>query len=689
MDQILSVDAIRNLGIVAHIDSGKTTISERILRVSGRIHRIGEVHDGEATLDFLEEERERGITIAAAATYFRWAGRHVNLIDTPGHVDFTAEVERSLRVLDGAILAIDSVAGVQAQTETVNRQMDKYGVPRLVFVNKMDRQGSDFARAVRSVRLRLGLNAVAIQLPVGQGPGFRGAIDLVRMRQYTFPEESEDPSLFEEGEIGPDLAVEAESAREQLVEAVAMCSEDVLECVLDGREVPAELLESALRRATCRRQIVPCLCGAALRNIGIPQLLDAAVFYLPSPSDRGPLSGAEPNTGEALAFEPSPEAPLGAVVFKTVHSPVGDLTFLRLFSGRLLPGDSVYNPRLGRTERVGRLFRVHAWKREPIGEAAAGDIVACVGLRESATGDTLCSKERPIAYGKTTFARPVISVAIESTFSQDRERLGRVLARLTRDDPTLQVAVDEETGETILSGMGELHLEVVANRIRDEFRIPVATGAPRVAYRQTLARPARVEARHVKQTGGSGQYAVAVVEFEPIEGDAVEFSDTITQGRISREFLSAFEKGLRAYFVRGGKRRAQIQGVRATVVDGKMHEVDSNANAFYACGFLAAQLAEERCGTVLLEPVMRMEIDVPEEHLGAVLGDLGARRAAIEDVFDRAGGKTILARGPLAELRDYATQLRSLTGGRGSAAMEASGYEPVPPGALEAIARAR
>ncbi|MGQ9589863.1 MAG: elongation factor G [Planctomycetota bacterium] len=689
MQRTLSQETIRNLGIVAHIDAGKTTISERILRVTGRIWKIGEVHDGQATLDFLKEERERGITIAAASTYFRWAGCHVNLIDTPGHVDFTAEVERSLRVLDGAILAIDAVAGVQAQTETVNRQMDKYDVARIVFVNKMDRPGADFAKAVRSARARLGLNAAAIQLPVGEGPAFRGLVDLVRLRQYEFPEGGDDPSEYEETEIDPELAGEAERARGHLVEALALSSEDIFEEVLGGREPEPEVLASALRRAVCRRHVVPCLLGAALRNAGIPQLLDAAVAYLPSPLEKGAIPGVVPGTGEPVAFEPSPEAPFGAIVFKTVGSAVGDLTFLRIASGRLCPGTSVYNPRLGRSERVGRLFRVHAAKREPIDEACAGDIVACLGLREAATGDTLSTKERPIAYGATTFARPVISVAIEPASSQDRDRLGQALARLVRDDPTFHVSVDEETGETIASGMGELHLEVLANRIRDEYRIPVLTGAPRIAYRQTLAGPARVEARHVKQTGGAGQFAVAVIEFEPIEGDAVEFVDRVTQGRISRELIVALEKGLRAYFLRGGRKRAQIQGVRATVVDGKMHEVDSNSNAFHACGMLAGQLAEERCGTVLLEPVMRVEVDVPEEHLGAVLGDLASRRAAVEGLEDRPGGKTVFARAPLAELREYATTLRSLTSGRGSASVEPRGYEPAPPGALRELAGAR
>jgi elongation factor G len=672
------LEKIRNIGIAAHIDSGKTTITERILKVSGRIRKLGEVHDGEATMDFLKEERERGITIGSAATHFGWKGHHVFLIDTPGHVDFTAEVERSLRVLDGAVLAIDAVAGAQAQSETVNRQMNKYRVPRLAFINKLDRVGADYHRAVQSLRSKLMLSAFPIQIPVGQGPAFRGVIDLVRMLQTRFPPGLDDPSLFTEGPIEPEMLDEAVRHRHALLEALSMHSDELLETLLSDREPSLELVTSVLRRATCFEKFVPCLCGAALRNMGIPSLITAVVDYLPSPLDKGAVGGQDPKQGTSIAFEPSPEAMLGALVFKTVHFPTGALTFVRVYSGSFSVGDPLYNPRLGKTERVGRIFRVHAANREPVEAATAGTIVACMGLKDSVTGDTLCWKHHPISYGATIFARPVISMAIEPLLSADRDKLGEVLSTIAREDPTFRVSVDDETEETIISGMGELHLEVVAHRIRDEFRIGVATGKPRVAYRQTFSRPARIEARHIKQTGGAGQYAVAVVEFEPTGTEEVEFVDKITQGRISREFLNALEKGIRSYLLSGGKRGAQIQGVRFSVVDGKMHDVDSSTNAFHACGTLAARLAEEACGIVLLEPIMRLEVVTPQEYLGSVVGDFNSRRGVILELTTENHEKVVRARAPLSELQAYSTTLRSITSGRGNYSMEPDGYSPVP-----------
>ena len=682
-----AIEKIRNIGIVAHIDSGKTTVTERMLKLSGRIRKVGEVHDGEATMDFLKEEQERGITIGSAATHFLWEGAHIHLIDTPGHVDFTAEVERSLRILDGAVLAIDSVAGAQAQSETVNRQLNKYRIPRIVFVNKMDRVGADFQKAVGSLRTRLGLNAVPIQIPVGQGAAFRGVVDLVRMVQINFSKDCDDPSDFEETAVEDSMLEVARTERHHLLDALSMFSDELMEDLLEGIEPVTELVMLALRHATCHRGFVPCLCGAALRNIGIPSLLTAVVDYLPSPIDKGAVEGHDPHTGKPVAFDPRPEAPLGAVVFKTVHFSTGDLTFVRLYSGTLTASAAVYNPRLGKTERVGRLFLMHAASREPIERATAGRIVACMGLKESATGDTLCSKHSPISYGPTTFAKPVISMAIEPASSADRDKLGEVLAIICREDPTFRASVDSETGETVISGMGELHLEVVSHRIRDEFGIPVLTGAPLVAYRQTFSRSARIEARHIKQTGGAGQYAVAIVKFEPIAGDEFEFVDEIKQGRISREFLVALEKGMRAHFLSGGKRGAQIQGIRATVVDGKMHDVDSSTNAFHACGSLAARMAEEECGTILLEPIMCLAVTVPDEHLGSVLGDLNSRRGAIADVRAEGQDRLVTAKVPLAELSAYATTLRSLTSGRGDYSMEPHGYQPVPRETLEKLGK--
>jgi elongation factor G len=683
--RLSGLEKIRNIGIAAHIDSGKTTITERMLKISGRIRTLGEVHDGEATMDFMKEEQERGITIGSAATHFQWNAHHVHLIDTPGHVDFTAEVERSLRVLDGAVLAIDSVAGAQAQSETVNRQMNKYRVPRLTFVNKMDRVGADFLKAVQSVSKRLNLNAVPIQLPVGEGPQFRGTVDLVRQVQFNFPPDGDDPAKFEETDVEPSMLEPVRQARHALLEALSMFSDELMEVLLNEVEPPLDLVVKVLRHATCFEGFVPCLCGAALRNIGIPPLLTAVVDYLPSPIDKGAVPGHDPRTGKPVAFDPSPEAPLGAVVFKTVHFPTGDLTFVRLYSGSFSGGDALYNPRLGKTERVGRLFMVHAASREPIETATAGKIVACMGLKQSATGDSLCLKEKPIAYGATTFAKPVISMAIEPGSSADRDKLGEILGIIQREDPTFRASTDPETGETIISGMGELHLEVVSHRIRDEFRIHVTTGKPRVAYRQTFSKSARIEARHIKQTGGAGQYAVAVIEVEPIEGDEVEFEDEITQGRITKEFITQFEKGLRDHFLGGGERGAQIQGVKVSLVDGKMHEVDSSANAFYACGGLAARMAERECKPVLLEPIMRVEVTVPDDYLGPVLGDLNSRRGMIIEVTSEGLDKVVIARVPLAELAAYSTTLRSVTSGRGNYTMEPDGYQIVPQSIVEKI----
>jgi elongation factor G len=674
---------VRNIGIVAHIDSGKTTVTERMLHLSGRIRALGEVHDGEATMDFMKEEQERGITIGSAATHFTWEGYSIHLIDTPGHVDFTAEVERSLRVLDGAVLAIDSVAGAQAQSETVNRQMNKYHVPRIVFINKMDRIGADFHQAVQSVNKRLSLNVVPIQLPVGAGQNYRGVVDLVRGVQINYPPGCDDPSDFGVTDIEAGMVEAASQARHDLLEALSMYSDELMEILLKEEDPSLELVQQTLRHATCAKDFVPAMCGAALRNVGIPSLLTAITQYLPSPLDRGSMEGHEPNSDKPRAFAPEPSAPLGALVFKTVHFSTGDLTFLRLYSGSFSQGDALYNPRLGKTERVGRLFTVHASSREPVETAVAGMIVACMGLKRSATGDTLCRKQDAIAYGATTFARPVISMAIEPVSNVDRDKLGEVMGIIAREDPTFFALTDRETGETLISGMGELHLEVVCHRIRDEFGLRVTTGKPRVAFRQTISMPARIESRHVKQTGGSGQFAVALMDVEPVEGDEVEFVDKITQGKITKEFLTALEKGMRDHFQGGGKRGAQIQGLRVTVVDGKMHDVDSSANAFYACGSLAARMAEEKCKVLLLEPIMRVEVTVPDDYLGSVLGDLNSRRGLVNNVGSEGNDKSVEAHVPLAELAAYSTTLRSITSGRGNYTMEPQGYQPVPRSVLE------
>ena len=670
-------ERIRNIGIVAHIDSGKTTITERMLKICGKIHKLGEVHDGEATMDFMKEEKERGITIGSAATYFEWKRYEFNLIDTPGHVDFTAEVERSCRVLDGAILAIDSVAGVQAQSETVNRQLNKYGVPRLAFINKMDRVGADFDKAVQSMKSNLGLSAVPIQVPVGEGAEFEGFIDLVEMEQIMFPQSDDDPAAFERLPIDPEVLELVKSKRAELLDAISLYCDELTEILLDGEEPDNKLVRKAIRNATIEGVLVPVLLGAALHNRGVPALLYAAVDYLPNPLDKGAVEGVGPKTEEAIAFKPDAAEPLGALVFKTVHYSTGDLTFIRIFSGTLHAGKAAFNPRLGKHERVGQIYRVHAGARESIECAQAGQIVACVGLKKSATGDTLCAKDNQIVYGSTTFANPVISMAIEPSTSADRDRLGEVLGIISREDPTFRVATDEETGETIMSGMGELHLEVVVHRMRDDFRLQVITGKPRVSYRQTLRRGATIDSRHIKQTGGSGQSAVAKIEFEPIVGEEFEFEDTIRGGKISAEFIKSIRKGIEDYCLSGGKRAAKIQGLRVTVVDGKMHDVDSSQLAFYACGVKAARAAEETCGLTLLEPIMRVVVTTPEDYLGAVIGDINSRGGIIIQIGDEGRDKQISARVPMRNLSAYATGLRSITSGRGDYSMEPAGYQAV------------
>ncbi len=676
------LEKLRNIGVVAHIDSGKTTVTERMLKLTGRIHRIGEVHDGEAEMDFMKEEQERGITIGSAVTNFGWGETRINLIDTPGHVDFTAEVERSLRVLDGAILVIDSVAGAQAQSETVNRQMNRYDVCRIAFVNKMDRVGASFGAAVDSLRTRLHLHAEAVQIPVGEGADFSATIDLVAMKQICFPEKSDDPADFVVRDIDESELERALGARHKLLETLSMWDDELMELVLEETDPPVELVKRVIRRAVLSEKFVPVFLGSALRNRGVPALLDAVVDYLPNPLDKGAVQGRDPATDEPRAYPPEPDADLGALVFKTVHYSTGDLTFVRVYSGTFESGEGLYNPRLKRHERIGRLYQVHAKSREPVERATAGEIVACMGLKESATGDSLCRKKNPIAYGATNFARPVISMAIEPVASSDRDKLGHVLGLIAREDPTFFVATDRDTGETVISGMGELHLEVVSHRIRDEFKIAVVTGKPRVAYRQTLSKDAKFETRHVKQTGGSGQFAVVVAEFEPIEGEEIECTDTITQGRVTKEFLAAFARGVREYFEGGGQRGAQILGVRCTVIDGQMHDVDSSQVAFYACGVQAARRAEELCAPVLLEPIMAVEVSVPEEYLGGVLGDLNSRRGTVQNLVDEAQNRVVQARVPLAELSAYSTTLRSVTSGRGDYSMEPAGYQPVPPAVL-------
>ncbi|HET6203477.1 MAG TPA: elongation factor G [Planctomycetota bacterium] len=662
---------------MAHIDAGKTTVSERILFLTGRVHKMGEVHEGTTVLDYLEEERERGITITSAATTVEWDGYRINLIDTPGHVDFTAEVERSLRVLDGAVAVFDAVHGVEAQSETVWRQAERYGVPRLCFLNKMDRPGADFFASVESIRTRLGARPVPLVIPFGQGADFAGVIDLIDDALYLFDDASEGRRVRRE-EIPSDYGHAVLKGKEALVEAAGDFSDEILETFLEGGEVDREGLIAALRKATIARAITPVLCGSALRKRGVNLLLDAVVRFLPSPLDIPPIEGVDPASGEKATRRPHPDEPFAALAFKTFADKTGDLTFVRVYSGRARAGEQLLNPRTRKRERIGRLLLMHADDREAIEEVRTGDIFATVGLKGTVTGDTLCAEGKPILLERMSFPRPVLSIAIEPRTNADRDRLGDAVGRVLREDPTVRSKTDDATGQMVLSGMGELHLEIVVNRIRRDFGVEVNTGPPRVAYKQTLRRVREVEGRHVKQTGGHGQYGVVKVVFEPTPGEEeIVFEDEVTGGRVPREYIPSVERGIRDAAEAGGRLGFPFVGFRARLIDGQAHDVDSSDMAFTAAGALAFRMASEGNG-VLLEPVMRFEVTVPEEFLGEVLGDLQSRRARIEDLGFTAGGRAIRGKVPIAEMFAYATRVRSLTQGRGTFSLEPFAYEPVP-----------
>ncbi len=682
--QVADLAARRNFGIMAHIDAGKTTASERILYYSGRIRKTKEVHDGGATMDYMEEERERGITITSAATFCEWKGKKLTLIDTPGHVDFTAEVERSLRVLDGAVAVFDAVSGVEAQSETVWRQADRYGVPRICFVNKMDRAGADFWGCVRSIRDRLGAKAVPIQLPILEGQNLLGAVDLVEM-DAIMSVEGEEPVRVP---IPEELQAEAEEAREGLIDAIAEYSDALLETYLEGGHVTRDEIRLAIRQGTLRSAMFPVLCGTALKNKGVKSLLDGICDYLPSPLDMPPVEGVrglKDDTAETRSHDEND--PLCALAFKTVSDPNGDLTFVRVYSGVLHRGDEVLNTRTGKKERAGRLLRMHADEREHMDRVRAGDICAIVGMKQTITGDTLTALGSPIVLERMEFPDTVISMSITPKSRGDRDKLSEALARLAREDPTFQRWTDDETEETIVAGMGELHLEIIANRLAREFKVPVETGRPRVAFRQTLARAAEVEGRHVKQTGGSGQFGVAKVAFEPIPGSGdFEFENAIVGGSIPKEYIPAIEYGIRMYCEGGGELKLPIVGVHATLIDGKSHDVDSSEIAFRAAGRLAILAAIETCGTTILEPLMTLEVSVPDEFVGNVIGDLNSRRVQIAEIAQGAGNLRIVrGKVPIAEMFQYSTSLRSMTQGRGTFSMSPSEYAKVPRSLQEAI----
>jgi elongation factor G len=676
----IALDRVRNIGIMAHIDAGKTTTTERILYYTGRTHKMGEVHEGAAVMDWMAQEQERGITITSAATTAFWRDFRINIIDTPGHVDFTVEVERSLRVLDGAIAVFDCVAGVEPQSETVWRQADRYRVPRIAFINKMDRTGADFFGAVQSMVDRLGARPVPIHLPIGQEEHFRGVVDLVEMRSVTWA----DPlgTKMEIGEIPVELAEQAQEYHHQLIEAVADHDEELTETyLLDEESVTPEMLRRALRKATLDISVTPVLLGSAFKNKGVQPLLDAVIDYLPSPLDVPPVHGVDPRTEHELSRRPSPDEPFSALAFKVMTDPyVGKLTYFRVYSGRVKAGERVVNTTNGRTERIGRILQMHANHREERDEIGAGEIAAAVGLKQTTTGDTLAVDTAPIRLESMQFPAPVISVAIEPKTKGDQDKLGTGLQRLADEDPTFQVRTDEETGQTLISGMGELHLEIIVDRLLREFRVDANVGRPQVAYRETISNPVqKVHGRFVRQTGGRGQYGHAVIDVEPAgAGEGYEFLDKIVGGKVPREFIPAVDLGIQEAMESGIVAGYPVVDVRVSLVDGSYHEVDSSEMAFKVAGSIAFKEAMKRAKPKLLEPVMAVEVVTPEDYLGDVMGNLNSRRGRVEHLEPRGNAQAIRARVPLAEMFGYATDLRSTTQGRATFTMQFDRYEEVP-----------
>ena len=659
----------RNIGMIAHIDAGKTTVTERILFLTGKEHKVGEVDDGTAKMDWMPEEQERGITITSAATTCLWKGSWINIIDTPGHVDFTAEVERSLRVLDGAVGIFCGVAGVQPQSETVWRQADRYSIPRIVLINKLDRVGADWEKALESISRKLGANPVPVQMPIGQGRDFRGLIDLVHLKALFYDDEK---GTVREGPVPEDLAEEAQIWRDHLLEKAAEFSDCLLEKYVQGDEVNPEALTAGLREGTLTGKLTPVLLGSALTSKGIQPLLEAILDYLPSPKEIGPVTGRHPQRDKDVRLKPCPDEPFSALAFKTANDPHGQLTYVRIYSGTLTAGEQIFNPRTGKPERVGKIIRMHSNEREIVKDAGPGEIVACVGLKKTATGDSLCTRRKPVVFGPMSFPEPVISMAVEPKATADRDRLVFALARLAADDPTFKIHTDPETSQLIMSGMGELHLDVMCHRLGREFGVGTRVGRPRVAYRQTLGRAVEVEGRFVKQTGGRGHYGVVLLRLEPAEEvSGIEFESRLRGPSIPKEFLPAIEAGIRAAGEGGGIRWGfKIVQVRALLLDGSYHRVDSSDIAFRTAGAIAFRQGMEKGGVVLLEPWMRFEIEVPEEHLGGVVNDLGGRRADIREMVPRAGMSWVRGIIPLREILGYTTTLRSITQGRGLAVFE-------------------
>ena len=664
---------------MAHIDAGKTTATERILFYTGITHRIGEVHEGTATMDYMEQEQERGITITSAATTCMWRDERINIIDTPGHVDFTAEVERSLRVLDGAVALFDSVAGVQPQTETVWRQGDKYKVPRICFVNKMDKNGADFEHVLETIRKRLGARPVALQIPVGAEAGFKGVVDLIEMKAIIWHDETMGAEYSVEP-IPADLAKKAEAFRMQLIEVIAETDDVLLEKFLEGETPTIEELKAGIRKATVDLKVFPVLCGSAFKNKGVQTLLDAVVDYLPSPIDKPPVEGIDPHDpGTILTRKPDDAEPFSALGFKIINDPYGKLCFIRVYSGSMKTGDTVLNPRTGRTERIGRLVRMHANKREDITEVYAGDICACVGLKDLKTGDTLCAPQHPIALGAITFPDTVISVAIEPKTKADQEKMAVALSRLADEDPTFKVRTDEDSGQTIISGMGELHLEILVDRMKREHKVEANVGEPKVAFRETLRKPAEAEGKYIRQTGGSGNYGHCWLRVEPNEpGKGYEFINGIKGGVVPKEYIKPIDQGVQGAMELGILAGFPVVDVKVTLFDGSYHEVDSNEMAFKFAGSIAFKEAARKASPVLLEPVMAVEVTVPEEFMGTIIGDINSRRGRIEGMEHAAGSQVIKAIVPLKEMFGYVNDIRSSTQGRASYTMQFARYEEAP-----------
>jgi elongation factor G len=693
MPRKFALQNTRNIGIMAHIDAGKTTTTERILYYTGRTYKIGEVHDGAATMDWMEQEQERGITITSAATTAEWKGHRINIIDTPGHVDFTVEVERSLRVLDGAIALFDSVAGVEPQSETVWRQADKYHVPRIAYINKMDRTGADFERGVQTMIDRLGAHPVPIQLPIGAEGGFEGVVDLVAMKAIVYKDElGKEQDVIE---IPAALLDAATAAREHLLEEVSHYDDGLLELLLEEAEIPEERLKQAIRTATLSTKLTPVLCGSSFKNKGVQPLLDAVIEYLPSPLDVPPMTGTELVKGEEgereVERKPDDSEPFTALAFKIMADPyVGKLTYFRVYSGRVEAGSRVLNVNSGRTERIGRILMMHANDREEVPEVYSGDIAAAVGIKQVMTGDTLAAPDAPVRLETIVFPEPVIKVAVEPKTKVDQEKMSIALGRLAEEDPTFQVRTNEETGQIEISGMGELHLEVLVDRMKREFGVEANVGRPQVSYRETVRGTAeKVEGKFVRQTGGSGQYGVVYINIEPAPGEGFDFVNKIKGGAIPSEFIPAVEKGVEEALENGVKAGYPMVDVRVTLVDGKYHEVDSSEIAYKVAGSLAFKEAARRAKPVLLEPIFAVEVVTPEEFMGEVMGDLSRRRGHLHGSEQQGNAQAIHALVPLSEMFGYATDLRSNTQGRATYTMQFEGYEEVPPSIAEKIIEQR